>query len=110
MHFYSDLAIMLQQALLRTELETFWNGGVLRDILLCILCLGGYAAPIRAERGWFVELLANIGKDGRFCGFEDVKVVLVLVLYQNSLEKPFQALWEDVEVYMSQGNRRKSVE
>jgi hypothetical protein len=96
MHFYGDLAIMLQQALLRTDLEMYWGGGVWEDILLWILVLGGYAALNRPERVWFVELLAKIGMERRFWGFEDVRAVLVRVLYQEGLEKSFEKLWKEV--------------
>lgn len=110
MHFYGDLAIMLQRSLLHTDLGTYWGGGVWEDILLWILVLGGYAALNRPERAWFVELLAKIGNKRRLCGFEDVKAVLLRILYQDGLEKLFETLWKGVEESMSPGNRCTSVE
>jgi hypothetical protein len=90
MHFCGDLAIILKQALLRTDLETFWNGDVWEDILLWILFLGGYAALKRPERVWFLELLAKMEKERQFRRFEDVKVALVRVIYNDGLEMPFE--------------------
>jgi hypothetical protein len=92
MHFYSDLAIMLKQSLLCTNLETYWGGGVWEDILCWILFLGGYAALNRPERAWFVDLLAKMGFERRFGEFGDVKALLVRVLYQEGLEKHLMAL------------------
>jgi hypothetical protein len=66
MHFYGDLAIMLQHALIHTDLERCWGGGVWEDILLWILVLGGYAALNRPKRAWYMELLAKMAKERRF--------------------------------------------
>jgi hypothetical protein len=110
MHFCGDLAIILKQALLRTDLETFWNGDVWEDILLWILLLSGYGALKRPEREWFLGLLAKMEKERQSRRFEDVKVALVRVIYNDGLEMPFEMLWKEVEVSLSQRNRCTFVE
>jgi hypothetical protein len=105
MHFYGDLAIMLQESLLHTDIDTYCGGGVWEDVSMWILILGGYAALNRPERAWFVELLAKMGKERQFCGFKDIKAVMARVLYQEALEKPFEILLEEVEGLMPRWNQ-----
>jgi hypothetical protein len=79
------------------------------DVLIWILCMGGYAALEQPGRSWYVEQLAMILEVEKLDHWERLRTVLERVMYHAVIQEPLKALWKEADIQVILGSQTNTI-